>query len=61
VNRATKRHKKDEEQKIKGPIVLAVFLTLQTLTLADISWMAGDWETAPEGSKAVTFAYRRMK
>jgi Domain of unknown function (DUF6265) len=35
------------------PVVLAVFVTLQTLTLADISWMAGDWQTAPGGRRQI--------
>src|SRR6185503_2767987 len=36
-----------------GPLVFAVFVTLQTLTLADISWMAGDWQTAPDGRRQI--------
>ena len=42
-------------------LVLTIFFTLlfitqaatQTLTLADISWIAGDWQTAPGGRRQI--------
>jgi hypothetical protein len=34
-------------------IVLITLLTTQTTTLADLSWIAGAWETAPGGKRQI--------
>jgi hypothetical protein len=34
-------------------IVLIILLTTQTTTLADLSWIAGAWETAPGGKRQI--------
>src|SRR5687768_10237437 len=34
-------------------LALTIKASTQTLTLADISWMAGDWQTAPGGKRQV--------
>ena len=38
---------------LKLTIATLLFLSFQTPTLSDISWIAGDWQTAPGGRRQI--------